>query len=103
MKKDLAKRLNEVAATMPTVFEWVEIPEVFTGQEMNLSAFGEAETFDERLNYVVMMPCLVAVNHKQQLKDAFKRGGIDEVVKYHRSVMDKIKNDGIRKYAPGLQ
>lgn len=46
MKKNIASQLNELARTTPTVFEWKEEECYFTGEEMNLSAFGEHQIFD---------------------------------------------------------
>ena len=69
----------------------VQYPAVFTGEEMNLSFFGESEEFIKDEMYMVPMPALVATEHKQQVKDAYKRGGLPAVQQYHQSVIAKIK------------
>jgi len=96
MKKGITTQLNEVAKTMPTIFEWDEEDVVFTGAEMNLTPFGEEEVFDKDKFYKVKMPLLRAVEHKQQIKDAYKRGGLIEVKKYHQQVINKFKKNDIR-------
>lgn len=94
MKKDIVKQLRAVADTTPAVFEWRMLPELFTGAELNLTPLADAqpEPYIPDAVYVVDMPALVAVDHYQQYKDAYKRDGWEGVKAYHRSVMDKIKN-----------
>lgn len=91
MKKQIATQLNEVASTMPIVYEWVLIPEQFTGAELNLTPLAKHVKYDADKVYDVPMPAMVAVTHKQQIKDAYKRGGLPAVKEYHQSVMAKIK------------
>jgi hypothetical protein len=91
MKKDIAQQLNRAAETTPTVFEWELRPEIFTGEELNLTPLGDHVYYIPENEYTVLMPTLVAVDHKQQFKDAYKRGGWEAVKLYHRAVMDKIK------------
>ena len=89
MKNNIARQLNEVARTMPHVFEWHQGKAIMSGADLNLTPLGGSLEPDK--DYEFDMPYMVAVEHKQQLKDAYKRGGFEEVKKYHRSVMDKIK------------
>jgi hypothetical protein len=89
MKSNIARQLNEVAKTMPIVFEWKMERISWPGSDLNLTPLGG--DLDPDKEYEFDMPYMVAVEHKQQLKDAYKRGGFDEVKKYHKSVMDKIK------------
>lgn len=91
MKSSIARQLNEVARTMPHVFEWHEGSVEWTGADLNLTPMGDKHRFDPDKLYTISMPYMQAVEHKQQLKDAYKRGGMQEVKNYHRSVMDKIK------------
>ena len=90
MKKDIASKLNEVASTMPIVFEWKTEQITMKGWELKLTPL-DNKRLENESDYFLEVPCMVAIEHKQQLKDAYKRGGMDEVVKYHKSVMDKIK------------
>lgn len=90
MKKEIASRLNEVAQSMPTVFEWKTAPVEMKGWELKLTPLDSPSLIDNQ-DYMIEVPCMVAVEHKQQLKDAYKRGGMDEVVKYHKSVLQKVK------------
>lgn len=46
MNNEIARKLNQIADGMPILFKWVEVPEIFTGTELNLSPLGEFETFD---------------------------------------------------------
>lgn len=91
MKKAIATQLNEVADTMPIVYEWTLIPEEFTGEELNLTPLGNHVKYEKDKVYTVPMPAMVAVTHKQQIKDAYKRGGLLAVKQYHQSVMAKIQ------------
>ncbi len=100
MKKDIAKALAKAAETTPTVFEWELRPETFTAEELHLTPIADQMALVPGRLYTVDMPCLVAVDHKQQFKDAYKRGGWPAVKEYHRSVISKIKlNDRNSKAA----
>jgi hypothetical protein len=90
MKNNIARQLNEVAKGMPLVYEWHEGSGQWSGSDLNLTPMGDKYKFDPDKLYTISMPYMQAVEHKQQLKDAYKRGGFEEVKKYHRSVMDKI-------------
>jgi len=103
MKKDIASRLNEVAASMPIIFEWKTESILMKGWELNLTPLGDIYRLEKEKDYTVEVPVMVAVEHKQQLKDAYKRGGMPEVIRYHRSVMDKIKNNDSIKHTTLLQ
>lgn len=92
MNHNIAKQLNEVAATMPLVFYWETRPVLMKGWELNLTPLGEGVTFEKDVDYEIPVPCMVAVEHKQQIKDAYKRGGLQAVKQYHQSVMAKAKN-----------
>lgn len=91
MKANIARQLNEVAETMPLVFEWELQPEVVDGDWLRFSAIGDTQKIDPAQQYRIDLPVMVAVSHKQQVKDAYKRGGFEAVKEYHRSVMNKIK------------
>ena len=92
MKHHIAKQLNEVADTMPKVFEWEMEMTVVEGDWLQFSPIADKQSIDPAQFYKVLLPVARAVDHKQQVKDAYKRGGLEEVRQYHRSVMDKIKN-----------
>lgn len=92
IKKHIAQQLRAAADSTPTVFDWVMMPEQFTGAELNLTPLGEIMQLDADRVYTVDMPAMVAVDHYQQFKDAYKRGGWEAVREYHRSVMAKVKN-----------
>lgn len=91
MKKNIAHQLNMAALSTPLVLEWVEIEETFTAEELWLTPYADVMALVAGALYTVLMPAQRAVEHKQQFKDAYKRGGWLEVKKYHRSVIDKIK------------
>lgn len=91
MRKDVAKQLAEIANTIPVVFEWELMPEEFTGEELNLTPLGEHQNFPKHEKYQVSMPALVANMHRQQLKDAYKKGGIKAVEMYREDVVRRIE------------
>lgn len=91
MRKDVAKQLAEIANTIPVVFEWELMPEEFTGEELNLTPFGDHQKFLPKEKYQIDMPALVANTHRQQLKDAYKKGGIRAVEMYREDVIKKIQ------------
>lgn len=90
MKKNIATKLNDIAENLPTIWEWELGLAEFTGEEMNLSGFGETEKFDRLIIYSVEVPQMRAVEHKQQLKDAYKRGGDRAVELYVNGVIKKF-------------
>ena len=92
MKAEIARQLNAAAESTPIVFEWTMMPSQFTGEELNLTPLGDHVKYEKDEIYTVLMPTMIAVNHKQQFKDAYKRGGWEAVKAYHRGVMDKIKD-----------
>lgn len=91
MKKDIAKKLNGLAEKMPIILE--EKVEFITldGFEMNLSGYGEGRKWDRNKHYEVPVPMFKAVDHKQQLKEAYKRGGIEAVWTYFNKVIEDAK------------
>lgn len=93
MKKNVAKQLHQVAGDLPLVFVKEPIVIQMTGYEMNLSAFGEVHKYDNDQLYDVEFFQLRAVEHKQQLKDAYKRGGINEAKKYYNQVNETYATD----------
>ena len=91
MKKHIAKQLNEVAATMPTVLEWGMEAQEVEGSWLIHGPIADRQPIDPTKMYRIDLPVLRGVDHKQQVKDAYKRGGMEAVKAYHRSVIDKIK------------
>lgn len=90
MKKHVATKLNDIADNLPQVFDWSLELEDFTGIEMNLSAFGEKEKYDNGSMYSVEVPVMRAVEHKQQVKDAYKHSGEAGVLEYVARVYQKV-------------
>jgi len=103
MKKEIAKQLAEIANTIPVVFEWELMPEEFTGEELNLTPFGDYQKFPPQEKYQIDMPTLVANMHRQQLKDAYKKGGLKAVEEYREDVIKRIENGevGVAKMQNG--
>jgi hypothetical protein len=91
MKKDIAKELNNIASSIPLVFDWSTEKIVMKGWELNLTPFGDHQQFVPDEDYQVDVPVMIAVEHKQQVKDAYKRGGPSAVRSYYKSVMAKIQ------------
>lgn len=103
MKKNIAKQLAEIADTIPVVFEWELMPEEFTGEELNLTPYGEYQKFPPHEKYQIDMPTLVANMHRQQLKDSYKKGGIKAVEQYRDEVLRRIMSGevGVAKMENG--
>ncbi len=53
MKHHIAKQLNEVAATTPTVFEWHLQPTEVEGSWLQHSAIAEVQEIDPEQNYMI--------------------------------------------------
>lgn len=95
MKKDIASKLNDIAENLPHIFEWELEIIPHTGREMNLSAYGEMHHYDNKSIYDLEVPVMRAVEHKQQLKDAYKRGGDEGVRQYVNAVYRKFRAYGL--------
>ncbi len=89
MKKSIARELNEVADDMPIIFDEKVETIMMRGKELKLTPL-EFMVNDESEMYPIEIPIFVALEHKQQLKDAYKRGGMDEAKKYIDNVFSKI-------------
>jgi hypothetical protein len=87
MKKDVASRINKLAERLPVIFKVEHITILMEGWELNLSGYGEYKKYDKDKVYEVPFIQYRAVMHEQQLKDAFKRGGMSEVSKYVDGVL----------------
>lgn len=91
MKKDIAKQLSELADELPTVFEMRMGTTLMTGDELNLTPLGDKQPFERDTVYSVPVPEYHAVEHRQQLKDAYKRSGMQGVRDYTNKVMQDYK------------
>lgn len=92
IKKDVAIQLRMIANSTPLLFEWIMLPTPFLGEDLNLTPLKTKDVkFESGVTYEIPMPHLRAVEHYQQLKDAYKKNGWQGVKEYHRIVIDKIK------------
>jgi hypothetical protein len=91
MNKSIAKELNSVANDMPIVYDVKTEVRMMTGKDLRLTPL-EWMVMDDNELYPVEVPMFVAVEHKQQIKDAYKRGGMDGAKRYIDSVFAKIVN-----------
>jgi hypothetical protein len=92
MKKDVSSWLRRVAERLPRIFE--EFPDTYLahGWELKLTPVADQmELVDDQL-YTVPIPKYVSVDHRHQLKDAYKRGGEEAVAKYCLNVLRKYKS-----------
>lgn len=89
MRKSIAKELNNVADEMPIIFDEKVETRMMLGRDLKLTPLEHLVLSDTDF-YPVEVPIFVAVEHKQQLKDAYKRGGMDECKKYIDQVFSKI-------------
>jgi hypothetical protein len=91
MKKDIAKQLSDLADELPTVFDTRIGSVLMSGEELNLTPLGDKQRFDKEQVYSVPVPEYHAVEHRQQLKDAYKRLGMEGVREYTKKVMEDYK------------
>jgi hypothetical protein len=91
MNHAISKQLNKIADTTPIVYKWDMEPITFKGWELKLTPLGDLKVFIDDQDYSVMMPVLIGTEHKQQFKDAYKKGGWMAVKEYHREVINSIK------------
>jgi len=91
MKKNIATELNQIADSIPIVFNWSTEKIIMKGWELNLTPFGDHFKYEKEQDYTIDVPVMIAVEHKQQVKDAYKRGGPSAVREYYQSVVAKIK------------
>jgi hypothetical protein len=90
MKKDIAKTLNGIAEKLPIVFKAEPIDVEMYGWELNLTPLGNVRKFEPNTVYKYPFFQLRAVEHKQQLKDAFKNNGLTGVKTYLNSVTQSL-------------
>ena len=90
MKKAISKHLNELAEKLPIGYDVEPVTIQLTGYELNRSGYGETRKFKDTYLYEIPFFQLRAVEHKQQLKDAYKRDGINGFNKYMDSLIQKI-------------
>ena len=91
MDKAIAKQLAEIADGLPLIFTPEPATMQMTGVEMNLSGYGETHRYDPNGVYEVPTYVLSAVEHRMQLKDAWKRSGLAGVNQYIDSVIAKAR------------
>ena len=89
MNKKIAKVLSEIAATLPIIYVEEEDKVLMTGAELNLTGYGEHRTFNKSEVFEVPIPLYRAVEHRQQLKDAFKRNKMLGVHNYIQTFCSK--------------
>lgn len=97
MNQQLARELNAIADALPLVFKWVDIQEVFTGAELNLTPLGEILHYEPSEQYVVMMPALEATEHGKQVKDAYRKGGWPAVHEYKMNILQMIQGENCKR------
>lgn len=91
MNKAISKSLTEVSERLPLIFEWEPGVYLFTGKELNLTPLGEKQKFIDNGIYKIELPQMRAVEHRQQVKDAFKKAGLAGVKDYCNNVMAKVE------------
>jgi len=96
MDKKIAKELSEIAKKLPIVFNQEEEIIHMSGEELNLTGYGEHRTFEKNKYYEVPVPLFRAVEHRQQLKDAFKKDKMNGVHNYIQTFCNKVNDRGIQ-------
>lgn len=90
MKRCVAQKLNELADALPLVFTAEPTTINMFGWELNLTPYGDVKEYEKDKVFEVPFFQLRAVEHKQQVKDAFKRNGIEGVNQYIESVKNNL-------------
>jgi len=88
MKKNVSKRLNEIASKLPLVFKAEQDYVWMTGKELKLTPVDDMLKLEDDREYQIPIPKLIAVFHEQQVKDAYKRNGAEGVEEYVNSVIN---------------
>ncbi len=86
MKKDIVIHLRQIADNMPLVYETVDDQVLWQGHDLLLTPLAH-QVDDPEAWYAVYCPKFVAVQHYQQLKDAYKRSGWPGVMDYNKKVL----------------
>lgn len=92
MKKHIATQLNAIAETIPHVFVEEDDYVPMKGEELLLTPLAHLVQHKDDW-YNVYIPKFVAVDHKQQVKDSYKRGGWPEVQAYMFKVLKQCGLD----------
>lgn len=87
MDKQIAKQLREISDMLPLVFEHETETVLWTGADLNLTPYGDKIRFEANKLYPLQVPVMRAVEHRQQVKDAFKRDGMKGVNLYIQKVV----------------
>lgn len=93
MKKDVVRQLNGLADALPIVLEWKDGEVEMKGWELMLTPLDEVYRFEKDKSYNIPVPMLVAVEHRIQLKDEYKRGGWQAVEAYYDRVIQKTESN----------
>lgn len=91
MNKVIANKLTGLAEKLPLVFEEKEDKVLMTGAELKLTPYDDLMKLEPTKIYEVPIPKYVAVEHRLQLKDAFKKQGMEGVNRYVQKVMNNLK------------
>jgi hypothetical protein len=90
LKKEIAKQLNDIADGIPHVFIEQDDHVLMIGHEVLLTPLAHL-VIDPNLLYSVYIPKFVAVDHKQQIKDCWKREGMKGVTDYCKNVLRQLR------------
>ena len=93
MRKQTATFLNKMAEQLPVIFNPIPIEIEMTGEDLNLSAYGETQRFVPTAIYKIPFVEFRAVEHKQQIKDAYRQNGEQGAIDYVNNVMNQYKNN----------
>jgi hypothetical protein len=103
MKKPIVQSIRKLADSLPQVFEEKEDTVLMSGLELRLTPFADWQELEPETLYAVPIPMYIAVDHYQQLKDAFKRGGVQALQSYADDVILKYKNSEHSPLAKALR
>ena len=88
MNKEVAARLNKIAERLPKLFmEHKDIVKMKGSELLLTPAADQYVIINPEGWYDIEIPKYVAVEHKQQLKDAYKRGGWKAVDLYGLEIL----------------
>lgn len=84
MKKNIINRIESLASSLPIILTTQTHTDYFIGAEANKAQ--KQIKFNSKQRYPSKTPITREVNHVQQMKTAYKRGGWDAVNKYINSM-----------------
>lgn len=101
MKKKVLKQFKTLAAAIPICFEPFIVKDSITGAEIIASGITHTKSgqkISPKGEYLKAVAKPSMVNHERKIKDAYKKGGINEVSNYIENIAPKIFKKSVELY-----